>query len=242
MPTKLLKLLNKERIMNKIDTEVLHKEIDLIQACITRMAQNSFLIKGWTISIVAVVMALADKANNPALLSAILLIPLISFWYLDAFFLRTERMYRQMYTWVLDKRRHGDGDMLYDLNPNRFKDKVDSRLMIMWSETLRWFYGVPVLIVIVIIIWQCLQSCCANWQSFSSNNRQPSSPKAQVIADPSQTNHSESAESPCPKTCCANKRTAPLNNLGADTSIKPILDQKMSVSQTNQAHNAIFGN
>lgn len=227
--------------MNKIDTEVLHKEIDLIQACITRMAQNSFLIKGWAISIVAVVMALADKANNPALLSSILLIPLASFWYLDAFFLRTERMYRQMYTWVLERRRHGEDDMLYDLNPNRFKDKVDSRLKIMWSETLRWFYGVPVLIVIGIIIWQCHQSCCATKLSLSRNNRQHTSPKAHVIADPSQTDHSERVEPPCPKTCCADKRTVSSNNVASYLSRPQAVDHNMmSPPQTNQSENADF--
>ncbi len=31
---------------DKISIEEIHKEIDLIQACITRMAQNSFVIKG----------------------------------------------------------------------------------------------------------------------------------------------------------------------------------------------------
>ena len=41
---------------------ILHKEIDLIQDCIKRMANNSFLIKGWTVSLIAVVLALAkDK-------------------------------------------------------------------------------------------------------------------------------------------------------------------------------------
>ena len=70
-----------------MDNGVLHKEIDLIQGCINRMANNSFLLKGWAISIIAVVLALADKALEPALLSAVVLIPLFSFWYLDAFFL-----------------------------------------------------------------------------------------------------------------------------------------------------------
>jgi len=135
-----------------MDREVLHKEIDLIQACITRMANNSFLLKGWAISIIAVVLALADKVINPALLSAILLIPLFSFWYLDAFFLRTERMYRKMYEWVLEKRGKNDSAFLYDLNPNRFKDNVDSIGKVMMSTTLKWFYGIPVLLTMVVII------------------------------------------------------------------------------------------
>lgn len=40
-----------ELINNMKNEEVLVKEIDLIQSCINRMAQNSFIIKGWTISL-----------------------------------------------------------------------------------------------------------------------------------------------------------------------------------------------
>ena len=134
-----------------MDNNVLHKEIDLIQSCITRMASNSFLLKGWTVSLVAVVLALADKALDPALLSAVVLIPLVSFWYLDAYFLRTERMYRAMYKWVIDRRTVGDDSLLYDLNPHRFSVDVDSILKTMWSITLRWFYGIPAVITVVVI-------------------------------------------------------------------------------------------
>ena len=38
----------------KIHMAEIHKEIDLIQACITRMASNSFMIKGWAYGIIAV--------------------------------------------------------------------------------------------------------------------------------------------------------------------------------------------
>ena len=34
----------------KIQIVELHKEIDLIQSCINRMAGNSFLLKGWVVS------------------------------------------------------------------------------------------------------------------------------------------------------------------------------------------------
>lgn len=140
-----------------MEKDVLHKEIDLIQACITRMANNSFLLKGWTITIVAVVLALADKSIDPALLSSLVLIPLFSFWYLDTFFLRTEKMYRKMYEWVLEKRCQDDNTYLYDLNPHRFKDKVDSTRKVMFSVTLRWFYGVPALITIGVIVYRVVK-------------------------------------------------------------------------------------
>lgn len=137
-----------------LENEIIHKEIDLIQSCITRMAHNSFLIKGWCITIVAVVLALAEKAMNPMLLSAILLLPILSFWYLDAFFLQTEKMYRKMYSWALDARQKGSKEFLYDLNPHRFKEEVESKAAVMWSVTLRYFYGIPALIVLGIIFFQ----------------------------------------------------------------------------------------
>ncbi len=142
-----------------METDVLHKEIDLIQACITRMASNSFLLKGWTVSIIAVILALADKALEPALLSAVVLIPLFSFWYLDAFFLRTERMYRKMYEWVVEKRCAGDNSFLYDLNPDRFAAGVDSTRKTMWSISLRWFYGIPTLITFAMIAVRVYLKC-----------------------------------------------------------------------------------
>ena len=141
-----------------MDRDILHKEIDLMQSCITRMASNSFMLKGWAISIVAVVLAFADKLIGATLLSVIMLIPLVSFWYLDAFSLRTEKMYREMYKWVLQKRGAEDITYLYDLNPLRFEDKVDSIWEVMWSVTLRWFYGIPVTITLGVIAYRILQS------------------------------------------------------------------------------------
>lgn len=154
--------------MSNIDQNVLHKEIDLIQSCISRMANNSFLIKGWAISLIAVVLALGEKYASSIVLCGIMLIPLISFWWLDVFFLRTERMYREMYKWVLVNRAKGNEELLYDLNPRRFAGKVDSRAKIMRSETLGWFYGVPVLIITVIIIFEAVP-VVKGWISIENN-------------------------------------------------------------------------
>jgi len=140
--------------MNQNNTEIIHKEIDLIQACINRMAHNSFLIKGWALTIITVVLALTEKNIDPIYLCLVIFIPLISFWYLDAFFLQTEKMYRKMYEWVLQSRPKNELEYLYDLNPHRFKDQVDSMANVMRSITLRVFYGIPSLIVLVMIIYQ----------------------------------------------------------------------------------------
>jgi len=135
--------------------EKLHKEIDLIQNCIGRMANNSFLIKGWLLSIIALVVALLAEDIKIDLIALALIFPIICFWFLDAFFLQTEKKYRHLYQWVLKNRLKSDKQkdkFLYDLNPTRFDDKVDSIFRVMFSITLRVFYGIPFMGVIVLFI------------------------------------------------------------------------------------------
>lgn len=137
----------------KIPTEELHKEIDLIQGCINRMANNSFLLKGWLVSIVAVIIALSPEELNKFTVVVTLIMVTVSFWYLDAFFLRTEKLYRKLYGWALENRNQGNKDFQYDLNPHRFDGQVEGIGKVMFSKTLRWFYGVICLIIVIIVLY-----------------------------------------------------------------------------------------
>ena len=83
--------------------EILHKEIDLIQAVITRMAQNSFYMKGWCITLVAAIFSLSDGAAREHVYLP-LAIMVMAFWGLDAYYLRQEKAYRMLYDHVLSCR------------------------------------------------------------------------------------------------------------------------------------------
>lgn len=131
--------------------EKLHKEIDLIQDCIKRMANNSFLLKGWAISLIGIIVALADKEINKIFLGVVTLIIAIIFWILDAYFLRIERMYRKMYDWVINERIAGRESCLYNLNPYRFEKDVGNLLKVMFSYTLALFYGLMLLIIVLFL-------------------------------------------------------------------------------------------
>ncbi|MCH8947952.1 MAG: hypothetical protein IH789_10050, partial [Acidobacteria bacterium] len=72
------------------------KHLELIQAVITRLAQNSFAYKGWSVVIVSAIFALAAKEANPQYL-LVALIPTMAFWGLDAYYLRQERLFRRHY-------------------------------------------------------------------------------------------------------------------------------------------------
>jgi hypothetical protein len=137
-----------------MDKDILHKEIDLIQGVINRMANNSFMLKGWLISLIAVVLALSKDSLLSCDLKLILLIlcfPIIIFWYLDAFFLHREKCYRALYDWVI-KNRMTSNENIYSLDFRPYQKKVKSVFRIMFSQTLFPFYGLAFLLLIILTI------------------------------------------------------------------------------------------
>ena len=82
-----------EPLDNRVPIIERHKEIDLIQSCINRMAQNSFQVKGWTVALFAVILALLPEkveSTNKFFLGVVMLAVSVMFWYLDSFFLARE--------------------------------------------------------------------------------------------------------------------------------------------------------
>lgn len=130
----------------KLD-EVQFREINLIQDVIKRMANNSFLIKGWAVTLVVITMLL--RGTNIQILIAF--IPVITFWILDAYYLRQERMYRKLYEWVINNRLNSN-ERMYDLDARRFENDVDSIPATMISITLLCFYGPIILILVALLI------------------------------------------------------------------------------------------
>ena len=131
------------------------KEIDIIQDIIKRMAFNSFMIKGWAITLVVITLLLKGTEYQVWLA----FIPLLVFWFLDAYFLWQERLYRKLYGWVVNNRLE-TSEYLFDMNAYRFKDKVQSKYRIMFSITLGWFYGsIAILIIIYALIVLTTKGC-----------------------------------------------------------------------------------
>lgn len=127
--------------------EYMLKEMDIIQEIIKRMAFNSFLIKGWTVTLVSVALLLKGDASHVW----IAFIPLLTFWYLDSYFLWQERAYRKLYDWVIEKRLETD-ELLFDMKAApRFGSEIQCKVRIMFSETLLVFYG-PILAILVIAL------------------------------------------------------------------------------------------
>ena len=72
------------------------KHLEMIQTVIARLGNNSFLVKGWAVTVAGVFFGFA--VNKPdAGLALVSLLPTALFWLLDAYFLRTERLFRALH-------------------------------------------------------------------------------------------------------------------------------------------------
>ena len=120
------------------------KHLELVQGIINRMSSNSFMLKGWAVSLVAGIFALAEK-DTDRLYFLVAYIPIIIFWGLDAYYLLQERLYCSLY----DKIRKTEEDKInFSLKAtakefNSEKNRYDSCL---FSKTELWFY-LPLTIV-----------------------------------------------------------------------------------------------
>lgn len=133
--------------------EIIHKEIDLIQNCISRMANNSFMVKGWAVTITVASFAfLSFKREIVIPLCIFIFGIIIALWYLDAFFLHTEKKFRLLYQDVLKKRAMDDCSNLYEIDISIYKDKTNSIFRTMLNKTLIPFYAVLMLFSIVFFI------------------------------------------------------------------------------------------
>jgi len=72
------------------------QQLSMIQSIISRLAGNSFLLRGWTVTLVAGLTAFARAdANRSFAFIAVFVVALLGF--LDAYYLALERSYRELY-------------------------------------------------------------------------------------------------------------------------------------------------
>ena len=124
------------------------KHLEFIQDTIKRMAGNSFLLRGWSITLVIGIFTLASQTYKPIYFWIALFITII-FWALDAYYLFQERKFRCLYDEVRMK-NSTDIDFSMALRKNHCEK-------CRWSSAVRSpvfliFYGVMTLILIGFLI------------------------------------------------------------------------------------------
>ena len=121
------------------------KHLEFIQNVITRMNQNSFLIKGWGVTIVSALYALAAKDADMSFV-IVSYIAIATFWCLDAMYLSMERQYIGLYNAV---RTESVNNFDMDASPYAIGNNQWSRAF--FSRTILFFYGLLVGISLIVM-------------------------------------------------------------------------------------------
>ncbi len=132
------------------------KHLDYIHNTINRMSTNSFLIKGWSITIISALFIFSDNKMNERIL-AIAVLAMIVFWYLNGYFLHQERKFRALYDKV---RNLSESQIDFSMSTKEFKDDEYRLISGIFGKTIWPLY--LSIIVMIIIIQYISESTVAN--------------------------------------------------------------------------------
>jgi hypothetical protein len=109
-------------------TDISSKYPDYLQAVIARMASNSFVAKGWSLTLASALLGIALKDGKPPI-AIIAALPTCLFWAFDAYFLSLERKFRALFA-VATKAILTDQSITFDMNPGRIgvKDLISAAI------------------------------------------------------------------------------------------------------------------
>ena len=129
------------------------KHLEMIQGVINRLSTNSFLLKGWSVTLFSALLALSTN-NRYVNLVYFACIPTIILWGLDAFFLRQEQLFRMLYDLV---RVLPEGKIDFSMNTDQIMgNDRPKRWKAFLSKTLIPFHGPLFLTIIVMVIFHCI--------------------------------------------------------------------------------------
>lgn len=114
------------------------------------MAGNSFLLRGWSITLVSALVTLFVSVTDTKLKPYLILIALgllMIFWLLDAYYLSQERAYRKLYEVV---RKKPEADIDFSLNAKEYLRGNNSWASSMLSNVFLVFYGSATIILLLI--------------------------------------------------------------------------------------------
>lgn len=129
------------------------KHLDMIEAIIERMSKNCFQLKGWTMTLVVAVSALASQSSDKRFI-VLAFIPILGFWILDSFYLQQERKYKLLYKNITEKQ---ESDIDFNLDSSIATGSVLELerlrfIKCMLSTTELWFYPLIAIAMVVLVV------------------------------------------------------------------------------------------
>lgn len=132
--------------MNNESSEDKRLYLKMIEDIITRMGNNSFLIKGWSMTAVGGIVTLYFSKRNFSdsyyLLVVALFVSLL-FWINDAYFLQIELRFRKLYDLAVQGKKD-----YFDMNPPKIGE---SFIQTMMRPVFLLSYGIISIILLILI-------------------------------------------------------------------------------------------
>ena len=126
-----------------------YKHLELVQGVINRLSTHSFLLKGWSVVLVAALFALS-AAESRVEFVVLAFIPVIVFWGLDGFFLCQEQLFRKLYDHV---RHQSDENIDFSMDITPFKTSDGPNwVTATFSKTLVPFHCVLFASILIVLI------------------------------------------------------------------------------------------
>jgi hypothetical protein len=122
------------------------KHYELIQAVITRLATASFQVKGWTVTITTALLGVIVAAKLPSWVALLGLVPTLLFWFLDAYYLQQERLFRSLYN---DAIRVGTSVAVFSMDIRPYRARELNRLWRVCASRTVWPLHTSLALVVV---------------------------------------------------------------------------------------------
>ena len=121
------------------------KHLEMIQAIIERMGNNSFIIKGWSFTSIGALFAFWFSNTSMWYILLLNFCVTILFWFHDAYYLSLERQFRRLY----DEVRLSDIETDFRMTP---KQEEGDFLIALFRPILKYTYGLIVIATLILLI------------------------------------------------------------------------------------------
>ena len=123
------------------------KHLEFIQNIITRMTSNSFLLKGWCLTIIGGIFALNNNDTIVSLYPRVLPSLVLMFWLLDSYYLLQERLFIALYNNVIKK---PEDEINFTMHTKEFCKGKNTWFSSFFSRTMMIFYGFFIIAIYII--------------------------------------------------------------------------------------------
>ena len=180
---------------DEVDRSDHQKHMDYVQAVITRLANNSFLMKGWALTLSSALLGFA-VTQKQAGLALTALVPAMAFWALDTYYLRLERAFRNMYADIAAKTLRD-----FKIEPKPYVEKQPWKIGL--SISLAIFYLTVIALTVVVAIILAIAAVTTTGQN------PPQAPAHQVTSGEQSPRNSSSVQSRQPSSVTATTADTP---------------------------------